>query len=329
MSASTRIIAAVLLVLAIVLGVLAFFVGRRPVAPPAIAAASAPPAATFPVVIANRPLEAGQSIPGDAVRVVQFPVQPTGALSKVEDVIGHIPRVGIDPGIPLTENSLSAGLPLDLKPGERGIAVPVDEVVGAGNAIQAGDFVDVFVTVRAPLAIPNNPAGGDRSVARLLLAKLRVLAYGTDSLSPAASAQRQQGQPRSQARSAVLAVPVQDANDLILASQTGKLTLALRYPKDNALPDPDLFVAPERIFPSKPNLQADAKAQLDSPENQAFAGFDTGALIGSSDGAPPKGAPRRVIARGPARPVASDYVEIVRGTEIQRRSTANALGAGQ
>ena len=286
MNASTRIIAMVLVVLAVVLGVLALFVGRRPPPISGMQSNAAPPIPMYPVVVAARALDAGQAIDADGVRVVQLPVQPTGSFPRTQDVIGHIPRVAIPSGLPLTESGLNQGLPLALKTGERGVAIPVDEVVGVGNGVQAGDYVDVFYSARAP-GLSNSMAavqGADRSVARLLLARIRVLAYGADSLAPNTATTSGNGVNRdamhAQARSAVLAVPVADVDQLVLATQTGKLTLALRFPEDKQLPDAALFVQPPRALTVRAGLTTTQSALLTSAENTAYAGLDSLSLVG-------------------------------------------------
>ncbi|MGI4982363.1 MAG: Flp pilus assembly protein CpaB [Janthinobacterium lividum] len=325
MSTSVRIIASILVFLALVLGVLAFVVGRRPAPPTATARVAIAPAKTFPVVVADRALLAGQPIPADAVRVVEMPVYPTAAHSRVADVVGQVPRVIIYSGMPLTEGILHQGLPLSLQPGERGIAVPVDEVVGAGNAIQAGDRIDVFFTIRAPDGATQNL---DRTMARLLLANLRVLAYGSDSLAPAAQAASRDAL-RSQARSAVLAVPVADVDALILASQVGKLTLALRFPLDPETPAPALFATPRPALALREPSSADARLQADAPVNRAFAGVDSSSLAGLSGGAPAgmvggNGAHAALApaARRAPRAAPAGNVEVIRGIDVRYQPLA-------
>ena len=152
---------------------------------------------------------------------------------------------------------------LQLRPGERALAVPVDELVGAGNRILPGDFVDVFLNLRNAQPSVNGP--GEAGQTRLLLSRLRVLSYGQQDIAPVAtevstgsdvdtrndpraaditgsgSSHANNTEPAQPARSAVLAVPVADANRLLLGAQQGKLFLALRNPADTGQPDLALF----------------------------------------------------------------------------------------
>ncbi len=344
MSASTKIVAAVLVALALLLGVMALFVGRRPAPAGEEGAAPAVQVQTFPVVVASRELNAGDVIAGSAVRVVQMPVQPQGAYSRIQDVIGHTPRVGVAKGIPLTESGLNQGLPLSLKAGERGVAIAVDEVTGAGNSVQAGDYVDVFIIVKAADA-PTGVPGTDRMVARLLLSRLRVLSYGTDSLVPSTAQPTEissRDAQRQQARSAVLAVPVADVDKLVLASQTGHLTLALRYPEDLQVPNPALFELPPPVLTPRSGLDASAREAVNSPVNTAFAGADSPALVGVASGGTrantvptlPTPLPANMMnspgptsvatAAAAARSTGERMVEVIRGSDFKRESVDEA-----
>jgi pilus assembly protein CpaB len=88
------------------------------------------------------------------------------------------------------------------------------------------------------------------------------------------------------ARSAVLAVPVADANRLLLGAQQGKLFLALRNPADTGLPDLALFPQARGVIDPLRGLDAEQQLALQRPENHAFAGIDGDALAGRGN-APP------------------------------------------
>ncbi len=242
----TKVIAAILVLLALALGVYAWVLSRQ--APPPVAAApvsAGAPAAkpaqsqTFAVVVATKPLPAGQAIPADALRVEQLTINPAGAFQDTAPVAGRVPVIDLGEGTPLIEGQLVSGLALRVADGERAVAIKADEAMGVGNKVQPGDFVDVF------LMLKSDTKDIDRSQARLLLSRTRVLAYGNASVDGLASktdknaaAQAQRAEP---ARTAVLAVPVEDINRLTLAENSGRLVLALRNPTDMSQPDPKLF----------------------------------------------------------------------------------------
>lgn len=261
----TKIVASILVLLAIALGGYAWMLGRQA---PQKTAATATPASdqsksqqtlTHPVVVAAKPLPAGQVIPADALRVERLAVNPAGAFQDVATAAGRVPVLDLSEGSPVMENQLVSGLALRVGEGERAVAIKADEVMGVGNKIQPGDFVDVFITLKS------DGKDVDRSQARLLLSRKRVLAFGSASVDglPSKTAdkqqqQQQQAQRTEAARTAVLAVPVDDVNRLTIGDSTGRLMLALRNPNDMGEPDPKLFadlptaLQPASVRPGEP-----------------------------------------------------------------------------
>src|SRR3546814_7974755 len=136
----------------------------------------------------------------------------------------QVARLDVAVGEPVTGQSLAQGLAQQLHAGERAVAVPVDEIIGAGNRVAPGDLVDIFFALEK-----DNEVKG--SQVRLLQSRVRVLAYGTQSIDgpPVASdkpvVQRNVSPPPD--KSALLAVPVERVNEMLLASRPGHLQLAL------------------------------------------------------------------------------------------------------
>ena len=258
----TKIIAAVLVLLALALGGYAWLLSRQPpppvvAAPSAAAAGKTAQAQTFRVVVAAKPLPAGRAIPPDALRVERLTINPAGAFQETAPLAGRVPVIDLGEGTPLVEGQLVSGLALRVAEGERAVAIKADEVMGVGHKVRPGDFVDVF------LMLKSDGKDVDHSQARLLLSRKRVLAYGGVSIDGMASgmdkngsAQQQQQQQASRAeaaRTAVLAVPVDDVNRLTIAEYSGRLVLALRNPTDMSEPDPKLFAElPTALQPAPP-----------------------------------------------------------------------------
>ena len=275
----TKIIAAVLVLIALALGGYAWMLSRQaPPPPPTATASSSAPAQptltkTFPVVVAAKALPAGVAIAPDALRVEQLTINPTGAFQDMAPLAGRVPVIDLGEGSPLLEGQLVSGLALRIAEGERAIAVKADEVMGVGNKVQPGDFVDVF------LMLKSDNKDIDRSQARLLLSRKRVLAFGSASVDglPSktdknASAQQQRAES---ARTAVLAVPVDDINRLTLAENSGRLLLALRNPTDMSEPDPKLFAElPTVLQPVAPKPGEPRRAPLEGLD-RAQAGMTT------------------------------------------------------
>ncbi|MFS2164952.1 Flp pilus assembly protein CpaB [Variovorax sp. Varisp62] len=279
----TKIVAAILVLLAIALGGYAWMLGRQ--APPRTAVTTAPAsnqpqsqqALTHPVVVAAKPLPAGQTIPADALRVERLTVNPTGAFQDVATAAGRVPVLDLSEGSPVMENQLVSGLALRVGEGERAVAIKADEIMGVGNKIQPGDFVDVFITLKS------DGKDVDRSQARLLLSRKRVLAFGSASVdglpSNTADKQQQQGQRSETARTAVLAITVDDVNRLTIGDATGRLILALRNPNDMAEPDSKLFAdLPSALQPASIRPGEPRRAPLEGLD-RAQAGLTTVDLV--------------------------------------------------
>lgn len=166
-----QIFAAALLLLAVILGAVAWKSAHRPPAP-AAAQQNENGKTLYPVVVTVKPLEAGKPITADQVAVESLPINPADAFADVSKVVGREPITPIGTGVPLIGSQLSSGLALQVAPGQRAVAITVDEVVGVGNRVMPGDYVDVFLVLR------KDGQEIDDSKARLLLPHLRVLAFG-------------------------------------------------------------------------------------------------------------------------------------------------------
>ncbi|VVE61067.1 Flp pilus assembly protein CpaB [Pandoraea captiosa] len=336
MNKATKILAAVLVVAGVLLALFALRLGTANAPAPTATPSAVTQTLTqrFPAVVAAKALVPGKPMTTDDVKVAQFDSPAPGAFNVPADVVGRVPLVALAAGVPITQNLLARGLAMQLAPGERAVSLPVSETVGVSNRIRPGDYVDVFFTMKT-----NPPAGGpggglaDDTQARLLASRVRVLTYGNASLDDvtpppaapsvastvAAAASTQppaqqpsvNAQPPMPATSAVVAVPIEDVNRLVLGAQQGKITLALRNPTDDAKPDTSLFPPTPPVLVSKAGLAGDTKAALDAPENRAYAGIATTGLAGE--------APRRAAVAAPRAPGGgggnSGTIEVVRGAE--------------
>lgn len=284
-SKQIRIVAIVLLALAGLLALLAWQVARQPATPAAAHAGAVP---VHPVVVTTRAVEAGKPLPADALKVEQLPIDPAGAYREVSRVAGQVPLVNLGAHVPVLESQLLAGLASQVPQGERAVAIAVDEVIGVGNQVQPGDYVDVFLVLRRDTQeVPD-------SQARMLLSKLRVLAYGVAAVNQAnKEAPEQMMTRREGARTAVLSVPLGQVSELAMAQQAGRLLLALRNPKDEATPSEGLFAEPAAARQVRAGLPADAGS---AAPDKAAAGVALAGLVGNA----PAGAARAPVPTPPA-----------------------------
>ncbi|SOZ19019.1 putative Flp pilus assembly CpaB [Cupriavidus taiwanensis] len=307
-SKQIRLLAIVLLGLAMLLALLAWQVGRQPAQP----AASAGARPLHPVVVTTRPAEAGKPLDAEALKVEMLPIDPAGAYREVARVTGQVPLVALGANVPVLESQLLSGLAAQVPEGERAVAVSVDEVIGVGNQVQPGDYVDVFLVLRRDQQeIPD-------SQARMLLSRLRVLAYGVASVNRPQAAKPEQMMARQEgAKTAVLSVPLEQVSRLAMAQHSGRLMLALRNPQDPAMPSDGMFAEPPPALAARAGVPADAAR---AATDKATAGVLLSGLA-ATNGAPAARAPAAAPAPRPlqvAGPPAPAQARERAGVEVIR-----------
>ncbi|MFW9079446.1 Flp pilus assembly protein CpaB [Pseudomonas sp. P2757] len=271
-------------------------VAAEPAAPPITAALPVDDPTRQPVVVLLRDIAPFVKISAADVTVEKLRAAPAGSLGSVEQVIGRTPWRALSAGTWLTDESFAAGSPLSrmIRPGERALAVSVDEVINAGGQLAPGDYVDVLLFLRKDESNPQPSA-------QLVVPAVRVLSVGnqmglTNNGQPATPAHSEeeklkQEQLRNAARSVVLAVPEALLNRLMLASSAGVLRLAVRSADEQQL---------AKYWAGDDNVAAG----LDTPR-RALIEFNQLSLT-----SPPK--PLTVASQpAPRKPA----VEVIRGTE--------------
>lgn len=250
-SSALRILAILLAVGAAVLGYIGYQASHNTLPPENHMAETANvEQVSYPIVVAVKDIAADQKIGADDIKVTMVNRQIKDSFTEQQQLIGLTSRMAISTGdmlLPEHFHSLSA-VTANLHPGERAVAVKVDEVTGAGGYIEPGDKVDVL------LFLPAGPETDKKSSAQLLLSALRVIAYGNqldeldqqrvrqksraylsaaegsplNDLLPESSTTENDKKPSGkQSKTAVLAVNQALASTLLLAESTGRIRLAL------------------------------------------------------------------------------------------------------
>ncbi|MFP6558702.1 Flp pilus assembly protein CpaB [Paraburkholderia sp. B3] len=298
----TKIVAGLLIAGALVLGAFAFMLARRAPPAPVVPPVSSAVQMLTPVVVATRTLPAGQPISADALRVQALPIHPEGAFNDKALIAGRVPLTEIAADAPVLDTQLSSSLAASIQPGERAVAVRVDEVNAVGYELKPGNYVDVFFTLRRDGAVSGGEVG--RTQARLLVSKARVLVFGNpaDATPPGGNPQRTSGfgTQNMAPRTAVLAVPVTEVDKLALAQSQGQLILALRNPTDDDTVDPSAFATSPGVI---------KVVSHDAPQGstRAAEGVALDQLAGGS-------APREAAAATHRNaPAARGGIEVIRG----------------
>lgn len=211
------------------------------------AQAEADAANKSPVLIAARDIKAFQPVTSEDFIVDHLSRSVPGSFSSADQVLGRFPQTDVAAGSLFDVSQFQPGGTVSrlLRPGERAVAIAIDEVIGGGGFVQPGDSVDVLMFV----------PGENRSAssAQVVMRALRVVSFGDSLVQPAAlnvsplaegavptpSAAGAPPQPESPtmprpARTAILAVKEADMTRLMLASSVGVLRLAIRPADEGA-----------------------------------------------------------------------------------------------
>jgi pilus assembly protein CpaB len=188
------------------------------------------PLATKPVVVAAKDIELGAELSNDDIRVVQWPAEalPENTFSDPKQVVGRgviAPLVRNEAvlALKLASTEAGAGLTPIIPPGLRAVSVRVNEVIGVAGYVLPGTRVDIVATV--------SPTTDQRDMtAKVILTDVQVLAAGTKIERDV------EGNKPIPVNVVTLLVDPDESERLTLASNEGKIQLALRNPLDRARP---------------------------------------------------------------------------------------------
>ena len=242
------------ILIACVLGAATLFLirtysGTETTAQPADLSASQTVIRTVPVVVAKQRLSVGDPITESNLRIMELPetAKPFDGFDTVEAVqvsegARRTALVEIPKGMPLQASRLSpigvqTSLAGQIKAGERAYTLRMDDVRGVAGLVLPGDRVDVLYTY-------NPTPGRETQIAEteILLQDIIVLALDLNA-DPATESP-------GLFKTATLAVKLDQARKLSSASQTGRLSLALRGTQETAATPLQLAEAapPKRVI---------------------------------------------------------------------------------
>ena len=239
------------------------------------------------VVVAANDISVGTKITDREIRILKFPQStvPPGAYQAKERVLNRGVILPISKGEFLLPSKLAAanagsGLPSLIPQGMRAVSVRVNDVVSVAGFVQPGSRVDVMST---------GASGGERQTATVL-ENVLVIAVGK-------SLDRSSTESAQAASVITLLVSPDDAQKLALASQEGRIQLALRNPLDTHQGGVEATKT-SAIYPGSP-----------SPQKQASE-------------AKPK--VHKVVAKAPPPPPPQPYsVEMIRGSKREEWKDPN------
>ena len=218
------------------------------------------------VVVAATDLVLGSQVTAEQLTTTTKPQsQASGTYQNAQDVVGKVVRQTVAKGDAITSDDFNTTVSVpdlvqSLAPGLRAIAVPLDSTNAVDGLIQAGDRVDVLLSMEDldglnPIVIanPNQSPGTDGSVpdpytsidgminnttVKVVLQNVQVLAAISSSPTDASNSNSSQASP-APAMVALLAVTPQQAEVVRFAQLDGNISLVLRAPADAQAPQVD------------------------------------------------------------------------------------------
>ncbi len=192
----------------------------------------APTQPVVEVVVARRDLEAGELVDADSMAVRQVPADlvPGSAVlpERFDRHVGARIAQPMRSGEPLLAAAIVgadvATFSSRIRPGIRAMSVLVDEVNSVSGMLQPGDRIDLLFSVRPPVAPGMPPA---QEITSTLMQDLAVLATGRQ-----VRADRGDSSGLRHFTAITVEVSPSQAQELIVAQRTGKLTAMLRNPDD-------------------------------------------------------------------------------------------------
>jgi pilus assembly protein CpaB len=184
------------------------------------------------VVVARRDLRRGEPVGPETMAVRSMPREftPGGAVvpARFDVLVGARLLVPMRAGEPLLPASVAsadtASISSRVRPGIRAMTISVDEVNSLSGMLQPGDRIDLLLSVR-PAAAGGMP---QPEVTRTVMQGIVVLATGRQSRA-GGSDDALPGRPFT---AITVEVDPAQAQKLVVAQRSGKLTAVLRNPDD-------------------------------------------------------------------------------------------------
>ncbi|MDR5658930.1 Flp pilus assembly protein CpaB [Serpentinicella sp. ANB-PHB4] len=190
------------------------------------------------IIVAKENIQERTVVTMNMIERKTIPVQymDSNQITSSKEVVGKITLTTLSKGQSIFQSHIiekgdyKEGLAYMIPQGKRAMSVPVDEVSGVSGLIKPGNKVDVITTIAIgeEVQVPHSV---------VVLQNIEVLAIGRDlNIKVGENAQNP-----TEARTATLAVTLEESLPLQMATQRGTISLMLRSPIDNTTSDPEPF----------------------------------------------------------------------------------------
>lgn len=225
-----------------------------------------PKQATVEVVVARRDLDRGELVAPENMALREVPAEflPGSAIrpERFEQFVGARLEQPMRSGEPLLMGAIrgadAGSFSSRIRQGIRAMSILVDEVNSVSGMLQPGDRIDLLFSVRPPVAAGQPPA---QEVTATLMQDLAVLATGRQVRASA-----DEGGATRHFTAITVEVSPEQAQQLIVAQRTGKLTAMLRHPDDRQPLGARALDLNALLGIARPELPARARASAPGPE---------------------------------------------------------------
>jgi pilus assembly protein CpaB len=177
----------------------------------------------------ERVVKAGESLSGVKLKELYWPKNqlPEGAITDAKMLDGMFSRVTLSPHVPLQQSHLTkelANVALPVTPGNRAVAIEIDEISGIEGHALPGTRVDVVLTYYSQ----------GQLTSKMIVQNARIISAGGDTTAATDPSRNAVVGSRRNARTISLDVGVKDALVIQTSRQLGRLSLLMRNSEDNA-----------------------------------------------------------------------------------------------
>jgi pilus assembly protein CpaB len=220
---------------------------------------------TSQIVVAATDISPGAAITKGVVKTVPWPQEliPPKAVSNLSQLEGRVVNTPVNTGEPVLLSKLapegaSVGLAALLTMGKRALSVRVDDVSGVAGFVHPGDHVDVLVEM----------ARGDAKehFSKTILQNIVVLSAGQ-------TWEQNRDQKPSVVNTVTLILTNEQAEILNLASNQGRIRLALRN-RNDGVPVATKGVATSSLFGQEQPVAAPKAPEKDQPRVEVIKGLE-------------------------------------------------------
>lgn len=183
----------------------------------------------MPIVVIRRDTPAGTYLTEQMLATREVPLRYASASSigegEYESVLGKVLQVSMKAGEPVLSTNVDEpadGFSGQVRHGIRAMTIEIDEVNSVSGMLRPGDRIDLLFSTRSPLAGAN---GSD--ISRPLMQDLLVLATGSQTDNHLDSPDE-----LNAFNTMTVEVSPEQAQKLVLAQRSGRLTALLRNPDD-------------------------------------------------------------------------------------------------